>query len=83
MLVACVIHANIYIYIYTYTWLVFGSFLKYIFLIPARNPGIPHIGRGRRPQTPQISSNSPRKSLIFEAGVGDRLATLRVSRAKR
>jgi hypothetical protein len=31
---------------------------------------------------PQISSNNPRKSLIFEAGVGDRLATLRVPRAK-
>ena len=31
---------------------------------------------------PQISSNNQRKSLIFEAGVRDRLATLRVPRAK-
>ncbi len=46
-------------------------------------PGIPQIGRERRPRTPQISSNCTRRSLIFEAGVGDRLATLRVCRAKR
>ncbi len=50
---------------------------------PGRTPGIPQIGRERRPRTPQISSNSPKKSLIFEAGVGDLLASLRVSKAKR
>ncbi len=53
-----------------------------IFVIPARTPGIPQIGRERRTRTYQISSNNPRKSLIFEAGVGDRLATIRVSKAK-
>ena len=52
-------------------------------LVPTRTPGIPQIGRERRPRTPQISSNNHRKSLIFEAGVRDRLATLRVSKAKR
>ena len=31
-----------------------GSYLKYVYLIPARTPGIPHIGRERRPRTPQI-----------------------------
>ncbi len=54
-----------------------------MFLIPARTPGIPQIVREWRPGTPQISSSSLRKSLIFEAGLGDQLATLRVSRAKR
>ena len=53
------------------------------FVYSRRTPGIPQIGRERRPQTPQISSNSPRKRLLFEAAVGDRLATLGVSRAKR
>ncbi len=43
----------------------------------------PQIGRERPTRTPQISSNSPKKSLMFEAGVGYRLATLRVSKAKR
>ncbi len=46
-------------------------------------PGIHQISRERWPRTPQMSSNNPRQSVIFEAGVGDRLATLRVSRAKR
>ncbi len=55
----------------------------YISLNSGRTPGILQIGRERRPRTPQIPSNNPRKSLMFEAGVGDRLATLKVSRAKR
>ncbi len=59
-----------------------GKLLTHICLIPARTPGIPQIGRERRARTPQISSSSPRKSLMFEAGVGDLLATLRVSRAE-
>ncbi len=55
----------------------------YVFFSPARAPGTPNIGQKRGPRAPQISSDCPRKSLDFEAGVGDRLATLRVSRAKR
>ncbi len=77
-----------------YAWLVFGSCFKYIYIyvyiyiffffsVRARTPRIPQIGRERRPRTHQISSNRQKKSLIVEAGgVGDRLATLRVSRAK-
>ena len=49
--------------------------------IPAGSPGIPLIGRERRPRAPRHRRTAQRKSLIFEAGVGDRLATLRVSRA--
>ncbi len=38
---------------------------------------------GKAAPDPQTSSNNNKKSLIFEAGVGDRLATLRVTRARR
>ena len=62
--------------------LAFGSYSKYVFLIPAGTPGIPQIGRKWEPRAPQISSECLRKSLDFEIGVGDRLGTLRVSRLK-
>ncbi len=38
---------------------------------------------GKAALDPQISLNNHRKSLICEAGVGNRLATLRVSKTKR
>ncbi len=60
----------------------FWKLVKIYFGIPARTPGILQIGRGRRPRTPKISPNGHKKRLIFEAGVRDRLATLRVSSAK-
>ncbi len=56
---------------------------KYVFVQPARTPRTPKMRRKWGPRTPQISSKCARKSLIFEAGVGDRLATHTVSRAKR
>ena len=59
------------------------AFKNIYFLFRPGTPGTLKIGRERRPRTPQISSSSPGKSLIFEAGVGDRLATIRVSKAKR
>jgi hypothetical protein len=50
---------------------------------PVRSLG-PHPNRqGTAAADPQTSSNSPNnKSLVFEVGEGDRLATLRVSNAK-
>ncbi len=65
------------------TYLPFQRAKTYVFFKPARAPGTLIIGRRWGPRTPQISSNSRRKSLMFEAGVGDRLATLKVSREKR
>ena len=60
----------------------FWKLLKiYIFLVPGRTPGILQIGRERRPRTPDIVEQ-PKEVVDFEVGVGDRLATLRVSEAK-
>ncbi len=64
-------------------WKLFKKHLCTYILNTGRTPGTPQIGQEMRPRTPQISSNIPRESLIVEAGLGDRLATLRVSKAKR
>ncbi len=63
-------------------WLAFGIYIKDVFLVPAGPPeSTKSAGKGV-PGPPDIVEQ-PRKSLIFIARVGDRLASLKVSRAKR
>ena len=61
----------------------FWMLLKIYIFNSGRDPRDPPNRPGKADPDPQISSNNHRQSLISEAGVGDRLATLRVSRAKR
>ncbi len=47
------------------------------------DPGDTQIGREWRPGTPWTSSSGPRKSLVFEAEVGGRMATLKTGEGDR
>ncbi len=61
-------------------WWPFRCTKQYMFLKLARTPGTPQFGRKRRPRIPRIWSNGRTTSLVFEAGIGDRLGTLKVSK---
>ena len=61
----------------------FWLLLKIYIFNSGPDPRDPPNRPGKADPDPQISSNNYRKLSIFEAGVGDRLATLKVSRAKR
>ncbi len=53
----------------------------FVFRSDPRNP--PNWPGKAAPDPPDIVEQPQRKLQMFEAGVGDQLATLRVSRAKR
>ena len=61
----------------------FWKLLKIYIFDSGRDPRDPPNRPEKADPDPQISLKNHRTLLIFEAGVGDRLATLRVSRAKR
>ncbi len=67
---------------YVRGWLL-GAFKNIYFQFRPGPPESPKSAGKGGPGPPRYRRTAPRKSLIFEAGVGDRFATLSLSRAKR